>query len=371
MRIAFLCKRRYMGKDVIDDRYARLYEFPRQLALLGHDVLVECVGYQGQTDGIWEHAAGPGRLRFQARGLRFPWVTGLLAYPVRVLSDLRAFMPDVVVGASDIPNIVLAANLANRLKTPLVVDLYDNFEAFGQARLPGMVGALRRATKSADLVTTTSTALACYVAETYRPHGRVEPVPSTIDKTVFRPHDKAASRAELGLPADAILIGTAGGLHRSKGIGELFDAWALLREDPRFHLVLAGPLDGSIDLPTGPRVHYLGQQPHDRIAVLFSALDVATVCVLDTPFGRYCFPQKAYEILATGTTVVASDVGAMSDLLDNHPGLLYRPGSPASLATRIREQIERPDVVDIPIDDWSAVMGRLAPLISRLVKTKT
>ncbi|MDN5851146.1 MAG: hypothetical protein L0H63_16170, partial [Nitrococcus sp.] len=26
MRIAFLCKRRYMGKDVILDRFARLYE---------------------------------------------------------------------------------------------------------------------------------------------------------------------------------------------------------------------------------------------------------------------------------------------------------------------------------------------------------
>lgn len=32
MRVAFLCKRRYMGKDVILDRYARLYEIPFQLA---------------------------------------------------------------------------------------------------------------------------------------------------------------------------------------------------------------------------------------------------------------------------------------------------------------------------------------------------
>jgi hypothetical protein len=38
MRIAFLCKRQYMGKDVILDRYARLYEIPYQLARLGHTV---------------------------------------------------------------------------------------------------------------------------------------------------------------------------------------------------------------------------------------------------------------------------------------------------------------------------------------------
>ena len=32
MRIAYLCKRHYMGKDVVLDRYARLYEIPFQLA---------------------------------------------------------------------------------------------------------------------------------------------------------------------------------------------------------------------------------------------------------------------------------------------------------------------------------------------------
>lgn len=36
MRILCLFKRRYMRKDVIVDRYARLYELPRQLALRGH-----------------------------------------------------------------------------------------------------------------------------------------------------------------------------------------------------------------------------------------------------------------------------------------------------------------------------------------------
>lgn len=39
MRIAYLCKRQYMSHDVIVDRYARLYEQPRQLALRGHEVL--------------------------------------------------------------------------------------------------------------------------------------------------------------------------------------------------------------------------------------------------------------------------------------------------------------------------------------------
>jgi glycosyltransferase involved in cell wall biosynthesis len=364
MRIVFLCKRRYMGKDVVDDRYARLYEIPRQLALLGHDVLVACIGYQGQTDGEWEHTvAGGGRLRLRSRGVRAPWLFAMMAYPHDLLAELRRFRPDIVFGASDIPNIALARWLSAKLGAPLATDLYDNFESFGQAKIPGMIGLLRRSVRGASVVTTTSEALAGFIREQYQATGKIIAVPSTIDHAVFHHRDKIASRQRLGLPDDALLIGTAGGLHRSKGIGELFEAWEKLRCDPRVHLVLAGPTDGSIELPVGERVHYLGQLPHESVATFFSALDVATVCVLDTPFGRYCFPQKAYEILAAGTTVVASDVGAMHDLLSAYPSLLYSAGSPDSLADCVQTALSSRMRVDVLIEDWTALVGRIEPAL--------
>jgi glycosyltransferase involved in cell wall biosynthesis len=363
MRIVFLCKRRYMGKDVIDDRYARLYEIPRQLAALGHDVLVACVGYQGQSDGEWEHPVTGGRLRLRSHGVRAPWLPALIAYPQRLLGDLRRFRPEIVFGASDIPNIALARWLASKLRVPLAVDLYDNFESFGQAKIPGMIGLLRRSVRSACVVTTTSEALAGFVRDEYRATGEIIAVPSTIDHSVFHPRDKKASRHALDLPEDALLVGTAGGLHRSKGIGELFAAWEHLQSDPRVHLVLAGPTDGSVELPAGARVHYLGQLPHDSVATFFSALDVATVCVLDTPFGRYCFPQKAYEILATGTPVVASDIGAMHDLLSAYPSLLYRAGSPESLAECVQSALSDRLRVDVLIEDWTSLVGRIEPAL--------
>ncbi|SDG78765.1 glycosyltransferase family 4 protein [Dyella sp. 333MFSha] len=361
MRIAFLCKRRYMGKDVIDDRYARLYEFPRQLAERGHDVLVLCIGYQGQADSEALHDTASGRLRFVSRGIRAPWLPAMMSYPFRTLRALRNFDPELVIGASDIPNVALAAWAAARLKRPLSVDLYDNFEAFGQARVPGMVATLRRATRRAAVVTTTSEALARYVREVYGVRSDVVAMPSTIDSEMFRPRDKMQSREELGLPVDALLVGTAGGLHRAKGIGELYAAWDELKSDPRMHLVLAGPTDGSIEMPTGQRVHYLGQLPHHRVASMLSALDVATVCVLDTAFGRYCFPQKAYEILAAGTAVVASDVGAMRDVLAGYPTLLYRAGSASSMAECIRAQLAHPVRADLPIKNWADLIADVEP----------
>jgi teichuronic acid biosynthesis glycosyltransferase TuaC len=73
MRIVFLCKCRYMAKDAIVDRYARLYEIPRQLANLGHQVLGLCLSYYGGEEGGWSHQADSGELRWVSRARRAPY----------------------------------------------------------------------------------------------------------------------------------------------------------------------------------------------------------------------------------------------------------------------------------------------------------
>ena len=136
MRIVFLCKRRYMAKDVIVDRHARLYEIPRQLANLGHKVLRLCLSYYGDEEGEWAHETEAGELRWVSRCLGRTVLPGLLGYPWRALTTAREFAPDIIIGASDIPHVVVGHWLARRLNVPCVADLYDNFESFGLARIP-------------------------------------------------------------------------------------------------------------------------------------------------------------------------------------------------------------------------------------------
>jgi len=174
------------------------------------------------------HQASPGSLRWHSRALGPGIVPGALHYPWHLLRTLRSFAPDVVVGASDIPHVVLGRWLARRLGRPYVTDLYDNFESFGQARIPGMVPALRRAVRSADVVVTTSEPLARFVRQTYRAHRDVFAMPSSVDLAVFHPRDRQTCRKQLGLPLGAKLVGTAGGLSRMKGIDTLYEAWRLL-----------------------------------------------------------------------------------------------------------------------------------------------
>lgn len=368
MRIAFLCKRRYMGKDVVDDRYGRLYEFPFQLARLGHEVHGYCLGYGSASVDDTVHEARPGQLMWHAQALGFGKLSRMAAYPFRLLRQLRALKPDLIIGASDIPHVALAAWLGKELRVPYAVDLYDNFEGFGQARIPGFVTALRRATRHAGAVTTTSDALANLVRDSYHAQGTVISMPSTVDLELFQPGDRSAARKALGLPMQGILIGTAGGLLASRGIGVLYDAWqAMAPSSPDACLVLAGPADSSLPPPAGHRVHYLGMLPHRDTALLFQALDVGVIYLRDTPFGRYCFPQKAYEMFACGLPVVAADVGAMPALLASNPEALYRAEDAADLVRAITYQLGARKQPGVTVDDWSTIIGRVEPILAGLV----
>lgn len=367
LRIAFLCKRRYMSKDVIADRYARLYEIPHQLARRGHTVYGFCLSYQGHDEGNWEHAAPGGKLVWESRSLGTLILPRLFTYPGVLLRRLRDFDPDLVIGASDIPQVALGAWATRKLGVPYVADLYDNFESFGQARVPGFVGALRRAVRSAALVTTTSQALKELVIQGYNAKGEVIAMPSTVDKTVFKRLDRAASRRALGLPLDARLIGTAGGLHRGKGVDALYAAWpSIAQQHPDTHLVLAGPFDKNFPPPRDARIHYLGMLPHARTAELFSALDVGVIYLRDTLFGRYCFPQKAYEMLACELPIVGARVGAMTHLLADLPDSLYAPDDAEDLAHAVSARLSNPQKPGTTIDDWATVIGAIEPKLRAL-----
>lgn len=369
MKIAFLCKRRYTGSDVISDRFGRLYEIPLQLARIGHDVRGYCLDYHQPGSGCWQHhGASPGSLWWESRSLGSMRVPGMLAYPFRLRQRLRSFEPDLLLGASDMAHVVLTSWLSRRMGIPYAIDLYDNFESFDFARLPGLVAAFRRAVRSAGFVSVVSDPLRHKVETEYGARFHVTVAPNAIDNGIFRPLDRHAARRALGLPADAQLVGTAGGLHKAKGLDVLYAAWEQSwRERPNLHLVLAGPGADRYPPPRHERVHYLGRLLQSQVATLFNALDVGVVTLRDDEFGRYCFPQKLHEMLACGLPVVAADVGVMSSLLKAAPQLLFRNGDAAGLAAVVLKQLANPLRPPVSTPDWKQVAAVLEPQLRSLV----
>ena len=367
MRIVFLCKRQYMSKDVILDRYARLYEIPRQLAELGHTVHAYCFDYHSHPkQGIWHHQTSSGKLVWHSQSAGKCKLPKLLNYPFSLLRQLRKLDPDIIIGSSDIPHVVLAEWLAKKLGRPYAIDLYDNFESFGQARIPCAIQALRHGVRNAKLVTTTSELLKTKILDEYQAGGEVIAMPSSVDLSLFRPYSKKVAREQLGLPLNAKLIGTAGGLTKNRGIDTLYEAWPLIaKAGSDIHLVLAGPIDARYPPQKDPRIHYLGMLPHSKTAALFNALDVGVIYLKDTPFGRYCFPQKAYEMIACQLPLIAANIGAMQDLLRSEPEYLYQADSSADLARAAILQLQQKKPITIHVDDWQQLIKKIEPLLTR------
>jgi glycosyltransferase involved in cell wall biosynthesis len=282
---------------------------------------------------------------------------------------VKAFRPDIIWACSDSFHAILGAWLGKLTHTRCVVDLYDNFESFGASRIPGILPLFKKAVKAADGVTCVSQPLVDHITRNY---GRSRPtlvLENGVRPDLFYAQEKAACREHLGLPQGAKIIGTAGALYRNRGIDALFRGFELLAdEDKDLHLALAGPLDRRTEIPRGSRVHYLDILPLDQVPTLINALDVAVICNRDSSFGRYSFPQKAYEIIACRVPVVAAAVGSMEDMLAGHPECLFEPDSPKSLAQAIRRQLANPTILDFQVPTWSETARKLAKFLGAISK---
>jgi glycosyltransferase involved in cell wall biosynthesis len=291
----------------------------------------------------------------------------LVNYLRRTAGLLTEFKPDVIIGASDSLHIVLGEYLSRRLKVPYAVDLYDNFESFGLTQFPFLKSRYRQGVRRANAVFCVSDLLAERVRSLYRATGRITTIESTIHRDQFKPRNRCEARLRLGLPCDVHLVGTAGALDPSRGIEQLYQAFEIIsRRRPNLHLVLAGAAGRKLRMATLPRVHYLGQIKHDQVPDFFAALDVGIICLRDTSFGRYSFPQKAYEMAAMRIPLVAAAVGAMGQLFLEYPECLYPPGDSHQLAERICRQIDKPVIPDIPIPTWMEQAKRMEVVLKEM-----
>jgi len=337
-----------MSHDVIKDRYGRLYYLPYELSRRGHRVAGICLSYYADDECVsWASDAPLTWSSFNAGagGWRIPY------YVFRVVQAVRRQRPALLIGGSDLLHVGLTRVIAQLTGTPYLIDLYDNLESFGLSRVPLMQAFYRWSLRGTIGVTTVSQALQKYIES--RVTCPVTTIESTIAAGTFFPMDRNASRKTLQLPENGIFIGTAGALAKERGTDIFFEAFLQLVHDmPALHLVLAGPLQGNT-IPSHPNILYLGQLSHAKIPAFINALNIAVVCMQDTAFGRYAFPQKLYEIIASKVPVVAANVGAMASMLSAYPEMLYQPDSVADMTRVLRIQIQHPAIPDIPPPTWT------------------
>ncbi len=334
-----------MNKDLIDDRFGRFREIPLALAQKGHKVQGLCLSYSDKKEGLFHD--GPVTWRsINATPLLFP---GLLRFilEARTLSKKA----DVIWACSDSIYGIIGHMLSTKFGIPLIFDLYDNFEYFLMARLPGIKQFYRYVVKNCDALTCVSRPLAGLVAS-YGRDKLIFVLENAVRKDLFLPMNKKECRKALNLPQNVQVIGTAGALTHNRGIETLFEAFDILRKkNENIHLAVAGPR--NIKIPRDAKIHDLGILPMEKVPLLLNSLDAGVICNQKNEFGKYCFPQKTREMMACNIPIVAAKIGSMEELFADRPEWLYEPGDSKSLAKALEFRLLNPQAeYEIP-PDWT------------------
>lgn len=365
MKILFLHKRFYMQKDLIDDRYGRFYEIPETLAKMGHQVLLVCHSYRKMAESDLTNNEN---FAISSRNLGWNPLYGFMRHYYRLVEMVQQNKPDIIIAGSDCYQVIIGAAVARRFSLPFVADLYDNFASYKASRIPGVLPLFTCALKRAQAVTVVSGMLMQRVESTCQPSGKLYLVENAVSKKFLAQHKRDYSRDYYGFDPDRIYIGTAGELSHDKGVELLLQAFAGIRKDDnRVTLVLAGKKSDGLRIPEHDAIRYLGELDHDEIPLLFSALDIGVICIKDNAFGRYCFPQKFYEMVACNLPVVVSDVGEMSLLLEHFPFMRFKADNSEDLQRAIRDQINNRQALTMDVPDWETQARKFDRIINDTV----
>lgn len=298
------------------------------------------------------HADGPLRARYEQAG------TQLMHVPLRNMYGPGAMRQ----------GIGLARFLARaRIDVFHAHDLYSNIFGVPWARLAGVrtVVASRRwwnptrgraheianrwAYRVAHRVVANSPSVAALVTRRDGiPPAKIVCIPNSLAASAFvavPPAERAAWRARLRVPADALVIGIVARLDRDKDYPTLLDAFArVVASFPRAHLVCVGDgperahLTGLAQrLRLNGRVQFPGTlTPSFNLHHLF---DVSVLCSVSE-----ASPNSVLEGMAAARPVVATRVGGVPDAIhDGTTGLLVPAGDVDALAAALCAVIGAPE----------------------------
>lgn len=157
-------------------------------------------------------------------------------------------------------------------------------------------------------------------------------------------------RAQLGFPQEAVIIGYIGSIVSYEGLDLLMEALPQVKAatNTPFRVLIVG--DGAYmervqDACTSNElddvVTFTGRVPHEEVEAYYSLVDVAPFPRLPQPVTELVSPLKPFEAMAMEKAVIASDVHALTEIVEHElTGLLFQKGDASSLATALLRFIE-------------------------------
>ena len=354
MKILVLCKRFYTNKDLLLDRFGRLYHIPVQLEKLGCSVVVIALDYRNNEELGVTHEG----VEFRSVPMRFGSIIQTWSRLVTATDRLR---PYVILASGDSHIGYMASRLARKLNARFAFDVYDYYPAFRGNRVPGMGWMFREAVERADFVICASNPL----VQRLRPHSkRILLIENGVDRSVFRPIDKNLARSGLGIAPEVPVVGYFGALTPSRGPMLVEAGRILTNRLPALRILIAG--HSTIGAFSDSFVNYLGPLPQKQLPTLMAASDILAIPYAPDPQIEMQGPCKIPEYIACERPVVATDVSDHADQFSNAPQSICSP-SAQSLANAIMAQLDHPQIEPFPARfDWADIGARLHKALSQI-----
>jgi len=237
------------------------------------------------------------------------------------------------------PDGVAAVWLGRHFGKPVVVTARgSDLTELPDYRVPNWF--IRRAVGGADGLIGVSAALRERLVELGAAPSRTVTLRNGVDTTAFRPVDRDAARAALGLTGPTLI--SVGSLIPRKGHHLTIEALLAL---PEFSLLVVGDgperaaLEAQIArLGLGARVRLLGPRPHAELPRFYGAADASVLAS-----SREGWANVLLESMACGTPVVASNIPGNPEVVQEWAaGLVIEENTPAGIAAGVRRLFANP-----------------------------
>ena len=264
------------------------------------------------------------------------WQAPLLARALRPLLDRLRF--DVIDASFFFPDGPAAVALRRRYGVPVSIKA-RGADIHHWGRAAATAAQVRAAGQGADGLLAVSAAMKADMVALGFPAERIAVHRTGIDHDRFRPADRAAAKAALGLAGPAVL--SLGALIPRKGHGIVLDAVAAL---PGVTLLIAG--DGperaalaaqATGLGIADRVRLLGSLPHAELPRLLAAADVMALASASEGLAN-----AWVEALACGTPIVVPDAGGAREVVTTPAAGRIVAREASDFAAAIAELLDHP-----------------------------
>ncbi len=163
-----------------------------------------------------------------------------------------------------------------------------------------------------------------------------------ISTELFKPMDKVGLKHDLKLDYDYI-VGYVGRLIPEKGLAWLLAAVKQLSANVHCLIIGSGPMRGEIELwselpSLAGRVHLLDAKPAEELPKYINCMDVLALPSLTTGQWKEQYGRVIAEAMACGVPVVASDSGAIPEVV-GPAGLIVPEGDVSALAEALQTAI--------------------------------